>query len=84
MIISTNIITRPIMYDPYNRPVKSLRISVTQKCNLKCLYCHKEGEDHNLSPYEITAKEIAKIAKICYESGVRKVKFSGGEPLFAG
>lgn len=69
------------MYDPYNRPVKSLRISVTQKCNLKCLYCHKEGEDHNLSPYEITVKEIAKIAKICYENGVRKVKFSGGEPL---
>ena len=69
------------MHDPYNRPIKSLRISVTQKCNLKCLYCHREGEDHNSNSYEITAEEIAKIAKICHEHGVRKVKFSGGEPL---
>jgi cyclic pyranopterin phosphate synthase len=69
------------MYDPYNRPVKSLRISVTHKCNLKCKYCHKEGECHSLSPHEITVKEIAKIAKICYKNGVRKIKFSGGEPL---
>ncbi|HYA60646.1 MAG TPA: GTP 3',8-cyclase MoaA [Candidatus Acidoferrum sp.] len=69
------------MHDPYNRPIKSLRISVTQKCNLKCLYCHREGEDHNSNSYEITAEEIAKIAKICREHGVRKVKFSGGEPL---
>jgi cyclic pyranopterin phosphate synthase len=69
------------MYDPYNRPVTSLRISVTHKCNLKCKYCHKEGESYSLSAHEITVKEIAKIAKICYENGVRKIKFSGGEPL---
>ncbi len=69
------------MYDPYNRPVTSLRISVTHKCNLKCKYCHKEGECYSLSAHVITVKEIAKIAKICYENGVRKIKFSGGEPL---
>jgi len=69
------------MYDPCHRPIKSLRISLTRKCNLSCLYCHEEGEDHNARPYEISVSEIAKIARICYEEGVTKVKFSGGEPL---
>ena len=69
------------MLDPFHRPIKSLRISVTRKCNLKCLYCHEEGELRSAQPYEISVAEIAKIAHICYEEGVTKVKFSGGEPL---
>jgi cyclic pyranopterin phosphate synthase len=69
------------MYDPCHRPIKSLRISLTRKCNLSCLYCHEEGEDRSARPYEISVSEIAKIARICYEEGVTKVKFSGGEPL---
>jgi GTP 3',8-cyclase len=69
------------MFDPFHRPIKSLRISVTRKCNLKCLYCHEEGELRSAQPYEISVAEIAKIAHVCYEEGVTKVKFSGGEPL---
>jgi cyclic pyranopterin phosphate synthase len=69
------------MFDLYHRPVKSLRISLTRNCNLRCLYCHEEGELHTARQYEISAKEIAKIANICYDAGVTKVKFSGGEPL---
>ena len=70
-----------LLHDPYHRPIKSLRISLTRNCNLKCLYCHREGELQNVSSHEITAGEIAKIAHICYNHGVTKVKFSGGEPL---
>jgi len=69
------------MHDPFFRPIKSLRISLTRKCNLSCLYCHREGELQNASPYEISVAEIAKVASICYDRGVTKVKFSGGEPL---
>ena len=69
------------MFDPYHRPIKSLRISLTRKCNLNCLYCHEEGELHSARPYEISVAEIAKIAQICYDEDVTKVKFSGGEPL---
>lgn len=69
------------MFDPYHRPIKSLRISVTRKCNLNCIYCHEEGELHSAHPYEISVPEIAKIARLCYHEGVTKVKFSGGEPL---
>ena len=69
------------MFDPFHRPIKSLRISLTRKCNLKCLYCHEEGELRSAQPYEISVAEIAKIARICNNEGVTKVKFSGGEPL---
>ena len=69
------------MFDPYHRPLKSLRFSLTRKCNLNCLYCHEEGELRSARPYEISVAEIAKIARICHNEGVTKVKFSGGEPL---
>ena len=69
------------MFDPYHRPIKSLRISVTRKCNLNCIYCHEEGELYSAHPYEISMPEITKIAQLCYNEGVTKVKFSGGEPL---
>lgn len=69
------------MFDPCHRPIKSLRISLTRKCNLNCLYCHEEGELRSAQPYEISVSEIAKITWICYNEGVTKVKFSGGEPL---
>ena len=67
------------MLDRFGRPITSLRISVTSDCNLNCFYCHREGcpaVDHRLGPAEI--KEIVKVAR---EFGVRKVKFTGGEPL---
>ncbi len=65
--------------DPYGRKVTSLRISLTNRCNLKCIYCHNEGEQG--SGAEITVDEIARIARISSKYGVDRVKFSGGEPL---
>ena len=67
------------MLDRFGRPITSLRISVTSDCNLNCFYCHHEGcpaVNQQLEPAEI--KEIVEVA--C-EFGVRKVKFTGGEPL---
>jgi cyclic pyranopterin phosphate synthase len=68
-----------ILKDPYNRPVSNLRISLTPKCNLSCIYCHKEGET---SPgAQLSAEEIAEILRVATTFEIRSVKFTGGEPL---
>jgi len=66
--------------DRFGRPVKSIRVSVTDRCNLKCFYCHREGEWH-IHRNEMTPKEIRKILEIARSFDIRKVKFTGGEPL---
>ena len=68
-----------VLIDAYGRKISSLRISLTNRCNLKCIYCHNEGEKNSGS--EITIAEVAQIARICAKHGVDKIKFSGGEPL---
>lgn len=65
--------------DNFGRPLTGLRISVTQRCNLNCIYCHKEGEGE--SQLEMEPEEIARIIKIATHFGVKKVKITGGEPL---
>jgi len=68
-----------ILKDPYNRPVSNLRISLTPKCNLSCIYCHREGEKEPEEP--LSAAEIAEILKVAEHFGIRSVKFTGGEPM---
>ncbi|HIP83968.1 MAG TPA: radical SAM protein, partial [Methanothermococcus okinawensis] len=68
------------MKDPFNRELRSLRISVTPHCNLKCFYCHKEGYRNSNSRY-MTPEEIGEIVRAFLEYGIRKIKISGGEPL---
>jgi len=65
--------------DPFNRPVSNLRISLTPKCNLSCIYCHREGEKDPEAP--LTAAEIAEVLRVAAVFGIRSVKFTGGEPL---
>ncbi|MCX8176058.1 MAG: GTP 3',8-cyclase MoaA [Candidatus Bathyarchaeota archaeon] len=66
--------------DRFGRPITSLRISLTQKCNLRCLYCHKEGEVKENSD-EMTSGEVKKIVEVASYFGISKVKLTGGEPL---
>ncbi len=68
-----------MLVDPYGRPVTNLRVSLTQRCNLHCMYCHAEGEKH--PDRELTAEQFAEILRVAVRMGVRKVKFTGGEPL---
>lgn len=68
-----------IARDPYGREVKSLRISITQRCNLACDHCHREGQDPH--PVEMSPSEIERLVGIAASLGVRKVKITGGEPL---
>jgi cyclic pyranopterin phosphate synthase len=68
------------LVDPYGRRTSSLRVSVTNRCNLDCIYCHREGQTGNPDK-EISGDTIGNIMRVAAEYGVNKVKFSGGEPL---
>ncbi len=65
--------------DRYQRPIISLRITLTNRCNVNCLYCHHDGMI--TSKDEMTADELYSICKIAKNMGVKKIRISGGEPL---
>jgi len=69
--------------DKFGRIVDNIRISITQRCNLNCIYCHKEGENDKLSykKTEMTPEEIYTIVKVAASLCINKVKITGGEPL---
>jgi len=68
--------------DNYGRPTLNLRISVTQRCNLNCVYCHREGQTPvTTSPTEMSSDEIIRLTRIALSLGISRVKLTGGEPL---
>ena len=71
------------LLDNCGRPLLNLRISITQRCNLQCAYCHREGEVKraNRSAEKMSREEIVRIAKIAVSLGVSRIKLTGGEPL---
>lgn len=68
-----------LLHDPFGRPVNSLRISLTQRCNFKCFFCHMEGEQNAYG--ELSAEEIGRLVEVASDLGMGKVKLTGGEPL---
>ena len=68
-----------VVKDKYDRPILSLRITLTNRCNVNCIYCHHDGM--RSSKNEMTPDEIYKICQIAKRIGVRKIRLSGGEPL---
>lgn len=70
------------MLDRYNRNINYLRVSVTDRCNLRCTYCMPEDGVTMLSHSEIlTFDEIVDFTKVAVSLGVNKVRITGGEPL---
>jgi cyclic pyranopterin phosphate synthase len=70
------------MQDKYNRDINYLRVSVTDRCNLRCRYCMPEEGIDNLGHYTILSLEdLARLIKVSTSVGIRKVRFTGGEPL---
>ena len=68
--------------DTFGRPLRNLRVSVTDRCNLRCQYCMPEEEYVWLPREEIlTFEEISELVGIFTELGVNKVRLTGGEPL---
>ena len=68
-----------VVLDKYERPIISLRITITNRCNVNCLYCHHDGMVRSRD--EMTADELYTICKVAKKIGVRKIRLSGGEPL---
>jgi GTP 3',8-cyclase len=68
-----------LLKDPSGRPVSNIRISLTPKCNLKCMYCHREGEVKPAA--ELSLADITEILRVAAHFNIRSVKFTGGEPL---
>ncbi|MEW6375683.1 MAG: GTP 3',8-cyclase MoaA [Thermodesulfobacteriota bacterium] len=71
-----------MLLDPYRRKINYLRISVTDRCNLRCRYCMPE-EGIPLIPHEeiLTYEELLRIVHIFAMEGISKVRLTGGEPL---
>ena len=68
--------------DSLGRPLGQLRVSVTDRCNLRCHYCMPEEEYHWLPRQDLLSyEEIAELAGIFSDLGVNKVRLTGGEPL---
>ena len=65
--------------DKFQRPIISLRITLTNRCNVNCVYCHHDGMIS--SKLEMTSDEVYKICEIAKMLGVEKIRLSGGEPL---
>ncbi len=72
--------------DARARPLRDLRISVTDRCNFRCVYCMPKevfGREYRFLPREelLTFEEIERLARIFAEQGVEKIRLTGGEPL---
>jgi cyclic pyranopterin phosphate synthase len=72
--------------DTFGRPLRDLRISVTDRCNFRCVYCMPKevyGRDHRFLERRelLTFEEITRVARIFVAAGVKKLRITGGEPL---
>ena len=72
--------------DTLNRPLRDLRISVTDRCNFRCVYCMPKeifGSDYPYLPHNevLTFEETARLTKVFAGHGVKKIRLTGGEPL---
>ncbi len=72
--------------DRLGRPLRDLRISVTDRCNFRCVYCMPKeafGKDYQFLEHKelLTFEEIARLARIFTRHGIEKIRLTGGEPL---
>lgn len=75
-----------IIQDRLSRPMRDLRISVTDRCNFRCVYCMPKdifGDDYAFMPKDslLSWEEIGRLASLYAKLGVRKFRLTGGEPL---
>ncbi|WP_040226137.1 GTP 3',8-cyclase MoaA [Bhargavaea cecembensis] len=78
--------TRQPLLDRLGRPIRDLRISVTDRCNFRCSYCMPKevfGDDYAFLPKSelLTFEEIHRLTELFAEAGVKKIRLTGGEPL---
>src|SRR5688572_26474588 len=77
---------RQALKDRLGRPIRDLRISVTDRCNFRCSYCMPKevfGDDYAFLPKQelLSFEEIHRLTQIFVSMGVKKIRLTGGEPL---
>jgi cyclic pyranopterin phosphate synthase len=75
-----------MLEDRFGREVTGIRVSLTDRCNFDCVYCHNEGLGDTRGPmeaqdHEMDADDVVRILEVVSEFGVDSVKFTGGEPM---
>jgi len=72
----------PKLRDSYQRPIRDLRVSLTDRCNFRCFYCLPHGEPP-IAPKEqmLTYEEIEFVCEIFVSLGIEKIRLTGGEPM---
>jgi cyclic pyranopterin phosphate synthase len=75
-----------MLEDEFGREISGVRVSLTDRCNFDCVYCHNEGLGDTRGPMEpaddeMTADDVVRFLEVAREFGVESVKFTGGEPM---
>jgi len=75
-----------MLSDRHGREVTGIRVSLTDRCNFDCVYCHNEGLGDTRGPmaprdHEMDADDVVRLLEVVREFGVDTVKFTGGEPM---
>jgi cyclic pyranopterin phosphate synthase len=71
-----------VLNDPYGRPIEYIRVSVTDRCDLRCTYCMPEGFKGFEEPdHWLTFDELERLLGIMAKLGTRRIRLTGGEPL---
>jgi cyclic pyranopterin phosphate synthase len=78
-----------MLTDEFGRGVTGVRVSLTDRCNFDCVYCHNEGLGDTRGPmaprdHEMSADDVVRFLEVAREFGVDAVKFTGGEPMLRG
>lgn len=73
--------TQPVLADTFGRRISYLRLSVTDRCDLRCVYCMAEEMQFLPRRDVLTLEELARIAGVFVSLGVQKIRLTGGEPL---
>ena len=69
------------MLDPYGRRITYLRVSVTDRCDLRCVYCMSEDMTFLPRAEVLSLEELDRLCGVFIRQGVRKLRLTGGEPL---
>src|SRR5437660_5338794 len=69
------------MVDPFGRTIRYLRVSVTDRCDLRCFYCMSEDMTFLPKADLLTLEELDRLCTAFIDKGVRKLRLTGGEPL---
>lgn len=73
--------THPALIDPFGRAVTYLRVSVTDRCDLRCVYCMSEHMTFLPKKDVLSLEELDRLCSVFIEKGVRRIRLTGGEPL---